>query len=107
MCGLRRREIDLLEWSSFIWNEGLLRVQTTQYFEAKSEDSLADIPVEAELMELFRGWYTQASGPFVIESDQEPRPVLYNFYRAEAVFARLIQWLRQHGVSAPKSGSYA
>ena len=37
MVGLRRREIDLLEWSSFRWDEGTIRIEATQHFSAKSE----------------------------------------------------------------------
>jgi integrase len=103
MVGLRRREIDLLEWSSFRWNDSAIRVEPTQYFSTKSEDSIGDVAVDAELLELFRGYRARASGRFVIESDEPPKPeVTYNYYRAERVFARLIAWLRAHGVDALK-----
>jgi hypothetical protein len=49
--GLRRKEIDLLEWSSFRWEENAIRIQPTRYFHPKSEDSIADLPVDAEVME--------------------------------------------------------
>ena len=52
--GLRRKEIDLLEWSSFRWDNCLIRIQPTEWFHRKSEESLADLPVEPEVMELFR-----------------------------------------------------
>jgi hypothetical protein len=42
--GLRRKEIDLLEWSSFLWEQNLLRIQPTRFFHPKSEDSLGDLP---------------------------------------------------------------
>ena len=29
MVGLRRKEIDLLEWDSFLWDRGVIRVQAT------------------------------------------------------------------------------
>jgi integrase len=103
MVGLRRKEIDLLEWDSFLWDQHLIRIQTTQYFEAKSEDSLGDVYVEPQLMEIFRRYYEQRKSPFVIESDQLPRLGLtYRAYRSEAIFGRLIVWLKMHGVHSLK-----
>jgi len=34
--GLRKKEIDLLEWSSFRWQENTIRVEPTRYFHPKS-----------------------------------------------------------------------
>jgi integrase len=55
--GLRRKEIDLLEWSSFRWEENTIRIEPTRYFHPKSEDSIADLPVDPEVMELFRKYH--------------------------------------------------
>jgi integrase len=102
-AGLRRKEIDLLEWSSFLWDQNLIRIQTTAHFEAKSEDSLGDVAVDVQLMAIFRGYHQLASGAFVIESSEPPRSdCLYNYYRAEHVFTRLIEWLRGHGLTSLK-----
>jgi len=38
-AGLRKKEIDLLEWSSFRWEENVIRIEATRYFHPKSEDS--------------------------------------------------------------------
>jgi hypothetical protein len=51
--GLRLKEIDLLEWSSFRWEDNVVRVKPTRYFHPKREDSIADLPVDAEVM-IFR-----------------------------------------------------
>ena len=102
-CGLRRREIDLLEWTSFLWDRNLIRVQTTEYFQAKSEDSLDDVAVEPQLMELFKAYRLNATGRFVIESSEPPRPgCLYDYYRCNKVFTRLIAFLRAHGITSLK-----
>jgi hypothetical protein len=37
MVGLRRKEIDLLEWPSFRWDRGVIRIEPTRYFHPKSE----------------------------------------------------------------------
>jgi hypothetical protein len=102
-AGLRRLEIDLLEWPSFIWDQSLLRVMPTRYFHPKTEDSVGDIPIELELVELFRGYRARATGPFVIEASQPPRPeIMYNYYRAQEHFDFLVGWLRKHGIEGNK-----
>ena len=72
--GLRRKEIDLLEWSSFRWEENAIRIQPTRFFHPKSEDSLADLPVDAEVMDLFRKYQESQKAVFVIKSSRPPLP---------------------------------
>ena len=102
LAGLRRKEIDLLEWDSFLWDSGLVRVQATQHFDAKTEDSLGDVAVDDELLELFRGYHALATGAFVIESAGQPKLVSYSHYRCQDVFDRLVIWLRQNSVKGNK-----
>jgi integrase len=88
--GLRRKEIDLLEWSSFRWEKNVFRVQPTRYFHPKSEDSIADLPVDAEVMNLFRRYHEFAKGPFVIRAKRPPLPVRpQQYYRCDPVFSTL------------------
>ena len=68
MVGSRRSEIDLLEWSLFRWDLSVIRIEPTRYFHPKSEDSIGDVQVDSELMDLFRGYRARATGEFVIES---------------------------------------
>jgi integrase len=99
MCGLRRREIDLLPWSAFRWEQSILRIEATEVFHPKSEESSADIPLEPELVALFRGYYARAKGDFVIESDLAPNMgASYLHYRCGPLFRLLSAWLRAHGV---------
>jgi len=101
--GLRRSEIDLLEWPAFRWDESALGIEPTKFFHPKSEDSIGVIPIEAELLEVFRGYRARASGPFVIESDQPPRlGATFTYYRCQEHFAFLIAWLRKHGIDNAK-----
>jgi hypothetical protein len=89
MVGLRRKEIDLLEWDSFLWDRGVIRVQATQHFDAKTEDSLGDVAVDGELLELFRGYRARATSAFVLESFAQPKSsVSYSHYRCQDVFGR-------------------
>jgi integrase len=98
-AGLRRGEIDLLEWSSFRWESGLIRIEATKWFHPKSEDSLGDVELEPEVLELFRCFHARARGSFVIESRNEPRPgATFDHYRAQNHFEKLVAWLRKNGV---------
>jgi integrase len=103
MVGLRRHEIDLLEWQSFRWEAGVIRIEPTRYFHPKSEDSIGDVPVDPELMTIFRGFRARARSEFVIESPRKPKPrVLYQYYRCDDAFDELVKWLREHGVKTSK-----
>jgi integrase len=99
MAGLRRNEIDKLEWSAFDWTRRVISIKATAYFSPKSEDSTGDVEVDPEVMELFRGYQATASGHFVIESPVLPRPdAAYSHYRCQREFEALSTWLHAHGV---------
>lgn len=99
MAGLRRNEIDKLEWSAFRWKEGVIRIEATKWFHPKSEDSLGDVEVDAELMELFRGYRAKATGAFVVESKVAPRPeATFEHSRCHTDFEKVLAWLRNKGV---------
>jgi hypothetical protein len=68
MAGLRRAEIDLLEWSAFRWDEGVIRIEPTKFFQPKTEDSIGDVEIDHELLELFRELKTRTLSNFVIQS---------------------------------------
>jgi integrase len=100
MVGLRRNEIDLLEWSSFKWDQGVIRIEPTSFFHPKTEDSIGDVPVDGEVMEIFRGYRARAKGIFVIESKGKPKPGITRlYYRCQKQFKALNRWLRQHGIT--------
>jgi integrase len=88
--GLRRKEIDLLEWSSFHWEQNVIRIQRTRFFHPKSEDLIGDLPVDPEVMGLFRRYQENSKGSFVIQSQRPPLPVKpRQYYRCEPVFTDL------------------
>ena len=101
MAGLRRNEIDKLEWKAFRWNEGVIRIEATRHFQPKSEDSTGDVDVDTELLEIFRGFFAHTKGSFVIESSNAPRiGATYSHYRCQKEFEKLTAWLRTKGVAA-------
>jgi integrase len=100
--GLRRREADLLEWQSFDFVVGTLRIMPTKWYQLKTNESSAELPVEPEILELFRGWRARATSEFVLESDRPPRSLDYEYYRCEPTFKALVEWLREKGVTGNK-----
>ena len=72
MAGLRRHEIDLLQWRAFLFGEGAIRIETTEHFRPKSASSEGDIHVDSELLDVFRGFRARAKSDsdFVIESER-------------------------------------
>ena len=103
MAGLRRNEIDKLQWQAFRWNDGVIRIEATEHFTPKSADSAGDVAIDKELAAMFRGWRAKATGSFVIEADAQPRTgTTYAHYRAQSDYDALLAWLRSKGVTATK-----
>jgi len=62
--GLRRREADHLQWRSFDFVNGTVRVQPTEYYELKTVESAAVLKFDPEFMALFKGWVRQSPRRF-------------------------------------------
>jgi integrase len=102
-AGLRRIEIDRLEWRAFRWAENVIRIEPTEHFDVKTEHSIGDVSIDAELMSIMHGYAARARSNFVIESRNVPRKrATFENYRAQIVFDRLSAWLRSKGVTAQK-----
>ncbi len=103
LCGLRKREIDTLLWRSVDLEKAVIRIERTEYFQPKSEESAAEVDVAPELVAVFRSFHAEAKGEFVIESQNPPRYHTSRAnYRAERDFAALYAWLAGKGISARK-----
>ena len=99
MAGLRRGEIDRLEWNAFDWQNLILHVQITEHLAVKSQDSIGDVDLDPEVAAIFKEFYTQRTGTFVIESDLSAKAgATYLNYRCRPIFKALAAWLRKHGV---------
>jgi integrase len=102
-AGLRRNEVDKLEWNAFHFDEGFIRISATRWFRPKTEDSLGDIDVDSEVLELFRNFHSRAKSAFVVESSVPVRgETAYSNYRCPDVFQGLVAWLRKNGVDTGK-----
>jgi integrase len=103
-AGLRKGEIDTLCWHQIDFERGLIRVEHTDTASLKSADSRGEVPIDASVVELLRGFRAYATGAFVIEGgDGVAGPRLWGrHYRVQSVFDRVTAWLRKHGVTAKK-----
>lgn len=102
-CGLRKREIDCLLWTQVDMDAGVIRIEATEHFRPKSEDSAGEVDLDPELLALLRGWRSRATGEFVIEGRESTDFKSRVSYRCEPVYAALYDWLRKHGVRAQKA----
>ena len=103
LCGLRKREIDLLTWGQVDFEKGVVRIERTEYFQPKSEDSSGEVDLDPETVALLRGWKATSTGHFVIESTRQPRhDSSRTNYRCTPHFDALYIWLRAQGITARK-----
>ncbi len=85
------------------FEKGIVRIERTEYFQPKSEDSAGEVDLDAETLALLRGWKIAASGPFVIESTRAPRHESSRMnYRCTPHFDTLYAWLKKQGITARK-----
>jgi integrase len=103
-AGLRKGEIDTLCWHQIDFERGVIRVEHTDKASLKSADSRGEVPLDASVVELLRGFRPRATGAFVIEGgDGVSGPRMWGRnYRVQSVFDRVTAWLRRHGVTAKK-----
>ena len=102
-AGMRKGEIDLLEWRMLDLENHVIRLEETEWLRLKTKDSAGEITVDAEVIAELRQMMPQSQSPFILASDRPPRnDSARAYYRCEPVFERLNEWLRSKGVMANK-----
>ena len=115
-AGLRKAEIDLLEWRMLDFAGSAIRLEQTEWLHLKTNDSAAGITVDPEVSAELREFMAGSTSPFVISSDitwkvgkkqrtrtRAPRnDSSRSYYRSAPVFDRLNEWLRGKGITANK-----
>jgi len=112
-AGLRRSEMDSLRWEQVDTAKKLIRVDITEVADLKTADSRGEVEIDDKLAGILQGFKAKAGGKgYVIEAKQSRKSpkgskgwgtkAWGQHYRAETVFAGLIEWLRQKGVTARK-----
>jgi hypothetical protein len=91
---------DKLPWTAFRWNEGIIRIEATQFFRPKTYDiQKATCCSIRSCSKFFRDYHARAKGEFVTESAAPADPAaLYDHYRCHRDIQELIAWLRSKGV---------
>jgi len=104
VCGLRRSEIDNLLWRSVDFSRKLIRLQSTEYHQLKSEDSAGEIDLSPDILAMLQKYRAEApEAVFVVESPNPPKKnPADRHYRADPVFERALAWLRANGVDDRK-----
>lgn len=107
-AGLRKGEADFLEWASVDFEKGELRVETTEFFQPKTEASAAPVTLDPETVAILRGFRAKyPEDRFVLRSKVKPRSAAtYSFYRAEPTWKALQDWLVSQGVKDAKPIHY-
>jgi hypothetical protein len=82
---------------------GVIRIEATEHFRPKSEDSAGEVDLDPELLSLLRGWKASSRGQFVIDGKDSTDFKSRVSYRCEPIYKVLYAWLRKHGVSAQKA----
>ena len=108
-AGLRKAEIDLLEWRMLDFASNVIRLEQTEWLHLKTIDSAADIAADSEVMDELRAMMPKPGeapvqwSQFVLVSNRPPRPESPRpYYRCEETFDRLNDWLRKKGITANK-----
>ena len=102
-AGLRKGEIDSLQWQHIDAKAGVIRVLTTDVSSPKTDSSEGEVFVDAGLIAELDQFRAGATSLFVLESKMPPRAGLsFDYYRAEKAFDRLAKWLRSKGMLALK-----
>jgi integrase len=97
--GLRKSEIDGLEWKHINFTKGAITIEPTHYRDLKTEESATEVEIDAVFAEELRKFKPVGEPTFVINSNLRPRPGIdREYYRAEPVFQRLYTWLRAKGI---------
>ncbi len=102
-AGLRKGEIDALQWQMIDAEQNTIRVATTETFAPKTDGSEAAVFVDHGLIAELEVHRAKATSLYVLESKIAPRPgATFNHYRAKLTFERLTKWLRAQGVNEQK-----
>lgn len=102
-AGMRKGEIDLVEWRMADLDNHVIRLEETEWLQLKTKDSAGEITVDEELSAELREMKPSSKSQFILTSDRPPRnDSARAYYRCERIFDRLNEWLRSKGVRANK-----
>jgi integrase len=95
--GLRRAEIDRLQWQHVDLSAGQLSVQSTEAGATKTGASERVLDIAPGMVALLAEWQAGAIGDYVVAPLAALRPKRWSAYRADAAFEEVLKWLRGRG----------
>jgi integrase len=99
LTGLRRSELDRLQWAHINYSRPTLTVLNTDDGDVKAAGSTRDVDLEADLVATLREWQSCARSRYVIECQEYParkaaKGATYRRYRCSRIFDKAADWLR-------------
>ena len=104
--GLRKAEADCLTWKQVDFELEKVRIETTEYFQPKSEHSEREVPIQSSIIAKVSRWREGADKVFVLKGAEAKPLAAYTYYRANDTWEQLIAWLKSRGVQTPKPIHY-
>lgn len=102
-AGLRKAEMDSLQWSAIDFDKNSILVSNTDVLRLKSDTSDSIVDVEPEVLAELKELRPRTKGPFVLASKLSAKPQLARqYYRCQSQFQRLNRWLRSKGINSRK-----
>lgn len=101
LTGLRRSELDRLQWSHVNFAGQSLTVQSTADGAVKAEGSTRDVDLAPDLIALLKEWKASARSLYVIECERmatskPAKDATYRTYRCARIFDKVNDWLRDN-----------
>ena len=102
--GLRRSEIDSLNWSQVDLKDMKIWVELTDDNKPKTDDSAGSVQFDEDTASILKPFKEAAKSRYVLGSaiPKGGAKKWGQHYRAEKTFAKLIAWLRNNGVNTRK-----
>jgi integrase len=95
--GLRRAEVDRLQWQHIDLVAGQLSVEGTEAGATKTGASERTLDISPGMVAVLAEWKEEAIGDYVVAPLAALRPKRWSSYRADAAFEEVLRWLRGRG----------
>lgn len=103
VSGLRRKEIDWLQWAHIDLSQQVIHVQASSNYELKSAESENKIAIDEFTSNQLKELKRKSKSKFVVSTSRSNSDYLKTgSYRCGYLFKQLCKWLRKNGVKSQK-----